>query len=48
MYEYHSKIRYEVKNNFFEKKILLTKNRVEQLQNLWQNFKKQLKKIAEY
>ena len=33
IYKYHSKIRYEVENNFFKKKILLTKDRVKQLQN---------------
>ena len=48
MYEYHSKIRYEVENNFFEKKILSTKDRVEQLQNLRKSFEKRLKKVAEY
>ena len=48
MYKYYSKIQYEVENNFFEKKILLTKNRVEQLQNLQKNFKKRLKKVAKY
>ena len=48
MYEYHSKIRYKVENNFSEEKISLTKNRVEQLQNLRMNFKKRLKKVAKY
>ena len=48
MYKYYSKIQYEVENNFFEKKILSIKNRVEQLQNLRKNFKKRLKKVAEY
>ena len=48
MYEYHSKIRYKVENNFFEEKILSTKDRVEQLQNLWKNFEKRLKRVAEY
>ena len=48
MYEYHSKIQYEIENNFFEKKISSTKDRVEQLQNLQKNFKKRLKKIAKY
>ena len=33
MYEYHSKIRYEIENNFLEEKILSAKNRVEQLYN---------------
>ena len=48
MYEYHSKIRYEVENNFFKEEISSTKDRVEQLQNLRKNFEKQLKKVAEY
>ena len=48
MYEYHSEIRYEVENNFFEEKISSTKDRVEQLQNLRKNFEKRLKKVAEY
>ena len=48
IYKYHSKIRYEVENNFFEKKISSTKDRVEQLQSLRKNFEKQLKKVAEY
>ena len=48
MYEYHLKIRYEVENNFFKKKILLTKDRVEQLQSFWKNFEKQLKKVVKY
>ena len=48
MYEYHSEIRYEVENNFFEEKILLAKDRVEQLQSLRKNFEKRLKKVAEY
>ena len=48
MYEYHSKIRYEVENNFSEEEILSAKNRVEQLQNLRINFEKRLKKVAEY
>ena len=48
MYKYYLKIRYEVENNFFEKKILLIKDCVEQLQNLLKNLKKQLKKVAEY
>ena len=48
MYEYHSKIRYEVENNFSEKEISSAKNRVEQLQNFRMNFKKRLKKVAEY
>jgi len=34
IYNYHSKIHYEVKNNFIEKKILLTQKRVKQLYNL--------------
>ena len=33
MYKYHSKIWYEIENNFFEKKILLIKDCVEQLQS---------------
>ena len=48
MYKYYSEIRYEVENNFFEKKISSAKDRVEQLQNLQKNFEKRLKKIAEY
>ena len=48
MYEYHSKIRYEVENNFSEKKISSAKNRVEQLQSLRMSFEKRLKKVAEY
>ena len=48
IYEYHSEIRYEVENNFFKKKILLTKDRVEQLQNFQKNFEKRLKNVAEY
>ena len=48
MYKYHSKIRYEVENNFSEKEISSAKNRVEQLQSLRMNFKKRLKKVAEY
>ena len=48
MYKYHSKIRYEVENNFSEKKISSTKDRVEQLQSFWMNFEKRLKKVAEY
>ena len=48
MYEYHSKIRYEVENNFFEEKISSAKDRVKQLQNLRKNFKERLKKAAEY
>ena len=31
MYEYHSKIRYEIENNFLKEEISSTKNRVEQL-----------------
>ena len=48
MYKYHSKIWYEVENNFFKKKISSIKDRVEQLQSFQKNFKKRLKKIAEY
>ena len=49
IYKYYLKIRYEVENNFFEKKkISSTKNRVEQLQSFQKNFEEQLKKIAEY
>ena len=48
MYEYHLKIRYEIENNFFEKKISSAKNRVEQLQNLRENLEKRLKKAAKY
>ena len=48
MYEYHSKIRYEVENNFLKEKILLTKNYVEQLQSYQKNFEEQLKKFAKY
>ena len=48
MYEYHLKIQYEVENNFFKKKILLIKDRVEQLQNLQKSFKKRLEKVAKY
>ena len=48
MYEYHSKIRYEVENNFLKEKISSAKNRVEQLQNFRKNFKKRLKKVAKY
>ena len=48
MYEYHSKIRYEVENNFLEEKISSTKDRVEQLQSFRKNFKKRLKEVAEY
>ena len=48
MYEYYSKIRYEVENNFFKKKISSTKDRVKQLQSFRKNFKKRLKKVAEY
>ena len=48
MYKYHSKICYEVENNFSEEKISSAKNRVEQLQNFRKNFKKRLKKIAKY
>ena len=48
MYEYHSEIRYEVENNFFEEKISSAKDRVEQLQNLRKNLKKRLKKVVEY
>ena len=48
MYEYHSKIRYEVENNFFEKEISSAKNRVEQLQNFQNDFEKRLKKVAKY
>ena len=48
MYEYHSKIYYEIKNNFVKKKISSAKNYVEQLQNSRKNFEKQLKKVAEY
>ena len=48
MYEYHSEIRYEVENNFFERKISSAKDRVEQLQNFRKNFEKRLKKVAKY
>ena len=48
MYKYYLEIRYEVENNFFEKKILSIKDRVEQLQNFQKNYKKQLKKVAKY
>ncbi len=34
MYNYYSKIYYEVKNNFIEKEISLTQKRVKQLYNL--------------
>jgi len=34
MYNYYSKIYYEVKNNFIEKEILSTQKRVKQLYNL--------------
>ena len=37
MYKYHSKIQYEVENNFSEEKISSTKN-----------FEKRLKKVAKY
>ena len=36
------------KTIFLKKKILSTKNRVEQLQNLRKNFEKRLKKVAKY
>ena len=48
IYKYYSKIRYKIENNFFLKKILSAKDRVEQLQNFQKNFKKQLKKVAKY
>ena len=48
MYKYHLKIRYEVENNFSKEKILLAKNRVEQLQSFRKNFEKRLKKVAKY
>ena len=48
MYKYYLKIWYEVKNNFFEDKILSAKDRVEQLQSFREDFKKQLKKVAKY
>ena len=48
IYEYYSKIRYEVENNFFKKKISSIKDRVEQLQSFQKNFKKRLKKVAKY
>ena len=48
IYEYHSKIRYEIENNFSKKEISSTKDRVKQLQNFQKNFEKQLKKVAEY
>ena len=48
MYKYHSEIRYEIENNFFEEKISSTKDRVEQLQNFQKSFEKRLKKAAEY
>ncbi len=34
MYNYHSKIHYEVENNFIEEKISLTQERVKQLYDL--------------
>ncbi len=34
IYNYYSKIYYKIKNNFIEKKILLTQERVKQLYNL--------------
>ena len=48
MYEYYSKIRYEIENNFLKRKILSAKDCVEQLQNFRMNFKKRLKKVAKY
>ena len=48
IYKYHSKIWYEIENNFFEEKISSAKNRVEQLQSFRKNCKKRLKKAAKY
>ena len=48
IYKYYSKIQYKIENNFLKKKILLIKDRVEQLQNFQKNFEKWLKKVAEY
>ena len=48
IYEYYSKIRYKVENNFFKEEISSTKDRVEQLQNFQKSFEKRLKKIAKY
>ena len=48
MYKYYSEIRYEIENNFFEKKISSAKDRVEQLQSLQESLEKRLKKVAEY
>jgi hypothetical protein len=46
IYNYHSKIHYEVKNNFIEKKILLTQERVKQLYNLKKILAKRLKNVV--
>ncbi len=46
MYNYHSKIHYEVKNNFIEKEILLTQKRVKQLYNLRKFLAKRLENVV--
>ena len=48
MYKYYSELWYEVENNFFKKKIFSVKDCVEQLQSFRKNFKKELKKVADY
>jgi len=46
MYNYYSKIYYEVKNNFIEKEILLAQERVKQLYNLKKVLTKRLKNVV--
>jgi len=46
MYNYYSKIHYEVKNNFIEKEISLTQKRIKQLYDLKKVLTKRLKNVV--
>jgi len=46
IYNYHSKIHYEVENNFIEEKISLTQERVKQLYNLRKVLAKRLENVV--
>jgi len=46
MYNYYSKIYYKVSNNFIEKKILLTQERVKQLYNFKKILTKRLENVV--
>ena len=48
MFDYYFKIRYKVKNNFFEKEILFINQRIKQLQTLRDDLNNRLNKVNAY